>query len=71
MLIEGTKDEEVKNKMLNFKTLREIWPKCFWLIINLFSVYIFEYSIITCFADRMKLRLEDKFPEQKDEFHIK
>ena len=47
-----------ENTAITFKSLKEIFPKAFSLIINLFSVYIFEYSIITCFADRIALKAQ-------------
>jgi battenin len=68
------KEEEVeqsKNVALDFQTLRIVFPKCYHLIINLFAVYFFEYSIIGCFADRMGNKMLIKYPERKDDFAVK
>ena len=43
----------------------------FFLILNLFSVYFFEYSIISCFADRISKKVDNLHPDQKDEFAVK
>jgi len=56
---------------LNFEQAKKVLPKAFFLIINLFSVYFFEYCIISCFADRMYLKLKDKYPDEKDTLQIK
>lgn len=51
--------------------MREILPKAFPLIVNLFSVYFFEYCIISCFADRIGKKMTNKYPEKADDFAIK
>lgn len=63
--------QEQKNAALDLKTLKIVLPKAYSLIINLFSVYFFEYSIIGCFAERIANKIEDKFPDQADDFGVK
>ena len=55
-------EEEEPNVSLTWKTGLEILPKAFPLIINLFTVYFFEYCIIGCFADRMAIRAQNRHP---------
>ena len=55
-------EEEEPNVSLTWKTGLQILPKAFPLIINLFTVYFFEYCIIGCFADRMAIRAQNRHP---------
>ena len=56
-------DKPQKNASLDLATLKVVLPKAFSLIINLFSVYFFEYAIIGCFADRIGIKVADKHPD--------
>ena len=62
---------ESKNVVLTPSVLIQIFPKVSLLILNLASVYFFEYSIITCFADRMGDHMAQLYPERADSFLIK
>ena len=48
-------DQEVVNQTLTLDALRSVFSKSAGQILSLFAVYVLEYSIITCFADRMAL----------------
>lgn len=61
-LIPKENEEEVANVPLNCKTGAQILPKSFSLSINLCTVYFLEYSIISCFADRLKYKIQDRNP---------
>lgn len=56
--------------VLTPSTLIQIFPKVYILVINLACVYFFEYSIITCFADRMGDRMSKLYPEKANTFVI-
>jgi hypothetical protein len=62
--------EEEQNAVLNLTNLKIVLPKAFNLIINLFSVYFFEYSCINCFADRMGIKMKLNYPEDVCEYRI-
>lgn len=61
----------MESDKLTLTNIKLILPLAFHLIINLFSVYFFEYSIISCFADRMGLKLKNKYPDRADDVSIK
>ena len=42
--------EGLANQSLNLTTIRSLLPRCYFLTLNLFSVYFLEYSCITAFA---------------------
>ena len=50
--------------MLNWKNTKLLLPRTFSLIINLFSVYFFEYVIITSFADTMGSKMKLMNPDK-------
>lgn len=41
-------------------------PRTFHLIINLFTVYFLEYTIITSFADVMGQKMKKLYPDEVD-----
>ena len=52
--------------------MKIVLHQVFFLIFNLFSVYFFEYSIISCFADRIAIKVQDNAPEdKKKDFQVK
>jgi len=64
--------EDVKNNQkLNFKTIKSLLPRTFHLIFNLFTVYFFEYAIITSFADTMGKQMKVLHPDNKDDLTVK
>ena len=64
--------EDVKNNQrLNFTTIKSLLPRTFHLILNLFTVYFFEYAIITSFADTMGKQMKQLYPERAQDLSIK
>ena len=61
----------MKNDPLNCTTARRIIPKAGYFIFNLMAVYFFEYSIITCFADRIGKKMVILYPERANEVLIR
>jgi len=51
----GRNDQEVVNQGLTMAALRSVFSKTYGQVLSLSAVYVLEYSIITCFADRMAL----------------
>jgi len=53
--------------------MARILPKTFHLVINLCTVYFFEYCIINCFADRIANKLKDDpaNADKQDDLNIK
>lgn len=54
--------EDADNVPLDFATLKSLLPRVFYLVINLFTVYFLEYSIITAFAKGMQDQIQKKYP---------
>jgi battenin len=55
------------------KHLIELFPRTYYLILNLHSVYFFEYVIITAFADTMGLKMKRKYGDNSiaiKEFYV-
>jgi battenin len=72
--MENNVDAETKqNQRLNYRTIRSLLSRTFYLIINLFSVYFFEYVIITSFADVMgqKIKKEYKGTEFENDLAVR
>ena len=53
--------ETSNNQRLNWSNLTKLFPRTYYLIVNLHSVYFFEYVIITAFADTMGLKMKKKY----------
>jgi len=63
--------EEEKNKKLNCSAFMSLMPKTFYYIFNLFLVFLFEYVIITSFANVMDEKVKNANPDDIDKFYIK
>ena len=50
-------EKKHKSERLSYKSIKRVWPKVQSLIICLSLVFYFEYSILTCFADRIGLHV--------------
>lgn len=55
---------------MSIKNLIGLLPRTFYLIFNLFSVYFFEYVIITSFANVMDHKMKEKYPTLLKEIHV-
>jgi len=61
-----TDAETKQNVKLDCKTFMSILKRSFSLVFYLFSVYFFEYVIITSFADVMGHKVKKHYPHQQD-----
>lgn len=66
-LLEHSTRESQKNLSLNWTNIKVILPKCFFLVFNLAIVYFFEYCIISCFADRIQIKLAEEYPDKNSQ----
>jgi battenin len=71
-VVEEADEAEVKNNQrLNVTTIKSLMPRTFHLILNLFTVYFLEYSIITSFADAMGQQMKLLYPDKLDSLVVK
>ena len=59
-------DKGPSNQVLTCANIALLLPRTFRLIFNLFSVYFFEYVIITSFADTMGSKMKALYPDEAE-----
>lgn len=52
---------DLDNEPLNLRSLLDLMPRCWFLLLNTFIGYFFQYTINTSFANVMDYKMKQKY----------